>query len=167
MEIKKVAVLIGLNYRGTANELPDCELDVDNIEKNLLVGFDVVEKYYEMSPRQFQGIIEKYSTLKAEDTFLLCYSGHGTTIPSSAEKDKTQEGLVFFEKEAFYVLKDIDLKRLLGQLQCNVIQHFDSCFSAGMRGLVAQGIPRFKFFHFKDIVFDKPLPKLKNSNFCF
>ena len=164
MEIKKVAILIGLDYKGTENELPDCQLDVDNIAKNLLVGYDIIEKYYDMSPRQFQGIIEKYASLKSDDTLLICYSGHGTQIPSTLEADRTQEGLVFFQKDTFYVLKDRDFQALLNQLSCNVLVHLDSCFSAGMERMIGDNrISRFKSFHFKDIVVGIRLPRSKKA----
>jgi len=165
MEIKKVAILIGLDYKRTENELPDCQLDVDNIEKNLLVGYDIIEKYYDMSPRQFQGIIEKYVSLKSDDTLLICYSGHGTQIPSMLEADKAQEGLVFFQKDTFYILKDRDFQALLNQLSCNVLVHLDSCFSEGMERAISENrVSRFKSFHFKDIVVDIKTPKNKKAH---
>lgn len=144
----KKALLIGLNYKGTPNELPDCEKDVNDIERLLPKDY-AVTKLTSVTAKDFYNLLVQFkSQLTPTDTLLVYYSGHGTQFPSSAEKDGYQEGLVLWTPQSgFEIFKDADLKLLLAAMNCKVILCLDSCFSGGMETLVATyGIPRFKEF---------------------
>tara|TARA_B110000908_G_scaffold155943_1_gene194612 strand:- start:89 stop:883 length:795 start_codon:yes stop_codon:yes gene_type:complete len=89
----KCALLVGINYRNTPNELDGCENDVDNIEIVLkdTLQFDSIIKMTELSKKSelvpnYNNILEQLDLIidkcnKGEITqFVFHFSGHGTHI---------------------------------------------------------------------------------------
>jgi hypothetical protein len=133
----KQAIVIGIDYKGTVNELPDCQIDADNIEKQLLTDYSVIEKYYEITPSEFLESIKNAAQILTEnDTLTIFYSGHGTQIDSALERDYTCEALCFFKNKRITCLLDKDFKNMISILKCHVIVCFDSCYSGGMNQIL-------------------------------
>lgn len=149
----KRAIIIGQNYRGTENELPDCELDAVRMASAF---YEVSKEYLFETTLSAQGFVDllknAQSRQKKNDTLLIAYSGHGTQVPSRFEIDGYNEGLVFWTPQTgFQVLIDDDLKALIGGIPGTVIIFMDSCFSGGMEreALAPKALSwRRKFIHY-------------------
>lgn len=143
----KKALLIGINYKGTADELRGCINDIKNINDILLNNCDYCEKNikilseeHEESPTR--GNIEKniswlMSGLMEGDTILFYYSGHGSNIPdvNKDECDKRDEVLVPLDYEKSGVITDDWLyENMIKRVPKNVtlVGCVDACHSGTM-----------------------------------
>ncbi len=88
----KYALLIGINYNNTSNQLNGCINDAYNIRSGLINGFGFNEKnitiltdYTKIKPTK-QNIINKLTNIlqqtKSGDVVVFSYSGHGTNFPA-------------------------------------------------------------------------------------
>lgn len=132
--MKKTAICIGINYAGTANELPDCELDASRLAaKFSAAGWNTLV-FQQMSFKQLKDLlINTQATQSLRDRVALCYSGHGTQIESMAEFDGYDEALVLWTRKSGYeILSDDMLAMMLAPFVGDVSILLDSCFSGGM-----------------------------------
>ncbi len=119
---------IGCNYRGETCELPDCELDAENIamalEPYVMTGNCLLGEKAER-----RGMLKAFSMLKAKlkptDLAIVSFSGHGTTDNID---DKQVQGIVANDMEVIY---EFELRTLLADLGQAVLIA-DSCFSGGL-----------------------------------
>lgn len=130
---------IGINYRGTRNELRGCINDVLNVEKFFKTKFPtlratlITDDTVQKPTRDIilAALADVLSKCVAGDTVILHYSGHGThTIDlNNDERDKRDECIV-----------PLDLKLITDdELYALIVRHlpkdvfllclFDSCFS--------------------------------------
>lgn len=95
----KKALLIGINYIGTRNELGGCINDINNIGNFIIENCDYkVENITKLTDKTeikptlkniIDSIINLTKDIKAGDTLLFYYSGHGSQIDD--DDDKTNE----------------------------------------------------------------------------
>lgn len=95
----KKALLIGINYIGTRNELGGCINDINNIQKFIIENCDYKEENIKKLTDKTEikpfykniedSIINLTKDIKAGDTLLFYYSGHGSQIDD--DDDKTNE----------------------------------------------------------------------------
>lgn len=114
----KKALLIGINYKGTGQELKGCINDIENLNRRLVTKF----KYFQSNitvltdntpEKPTKANIEKalrnlVYNCKAGDTLLFQYSGHGSNISdkTSDETDGRDEVLVPIDYTTAGVLTD-------------------------------------------------------------
>ena len=143
VRVSKKALLIGINYKGTANELYGCVNDVNSIKKYLEPkGFSIQTLTDTSATRA--NILDSFKQLlvnaKAGDQLFLSYSGHGTFIrdQNGDEKDGYDESLVTADMN---VITDDELKTLLNQnlkKDVTLFAMFDSCHSGTILDLKYQ-----------------------------
>lgn len=145
----KKAIVIGINYRKTSYALPDCEQDAKNLQRLLLKSHDEVEVFFEILPSELLELFNTAAkTLNKEDTLTIVYSGHGTQVTyGKLESDGINEALCLFKDKKLVCLLDKDLKDMLSMFSCKVLLYIDSCYSWGMRSIIAQEY-QIKAMHF-------------------
>ncbi|KAG2212989.1 hypothetical protein INT46_011490 [Mucor plumbeus] len=148
---KKRALLIGINYTGTSNELNGCINDVANIKEFLMSLYDFQEKDMviltdDREEDKFRptrnNIIAAMQWLvndaEPDDSFFLHYSGHGGRVHDihSDEDDNFDETIYPLDFQEFEgesgQLKDDDMHNLLVKPlppKCRLTCIFDSCHS--------------------------------------
>jgi len=143
----KNALLIGINYIGTQNELYGCINDTNSIANLLLSrGFKNVkiltDNTSEKPTRDI--IINEFINLLASanngDTIFLFYSGHGTYMRDNNNNEKTKNDQLIVPLDLNCIVDD-ELKSIINNhLKNNVtlIAVFDSCFSESVLDLKYQ-----------------------------
>jgi hypothetical protein len=174
-----LALLIGIEYLGTPNELLGCARDVDNMYKLLvntlgLLPSDITilkEENGNLPTKKnilqnIDDIARKSKEINAQQT-IIYYSGHGTQVPGD-ERDRKDEALVPLDFNDGLII-DNTLRTYLDKIPkttlCMTI--FDCCNSASVGDLP---------YHFnynnidKNCVCVKDMisnyPKSENSIFC-
>ncbi len=150
------ALLIGINYIGTSNELSGCINDVDAMEKMLTkTGFNNFVKLTDktlVKPTK-SAILNAFTNLlrssKVGDLLCFFYSGHGSYIldRSGDELDGRDEAIVSLDMN---VVTDDELKAIIqAELKEGVtlLGIFDSCFSGSILDL--------KYMYNDSLNFDK------------
>ena len=143
----KYALLIGINYIGTQNELYGCINDTNSIANLLLSrGFKDVkiltDNTSEKPTRDI--IINNFTNLLTSanngDTIFLFYSGHGTYLRDTNNNEKTKNDQLIVPLDLNCIVDD-ELKSIINNhLKNNVtlIAVFDSCFSESVLDLKYQ-----------------------------
>jgi len=147
----KVALLMGLNYRGTGGELNGCIHDVQNTGKVLedIYGYKPEDILYmtddsEIKPTAkniFGQLVQLSERTKKEEIneVWISYSGHGSYVTdrSGDEDDGKDECLVPLDYAQSGVILDDDLNYILGLFNPNtrVIFIVDACHSETMLDL--------------------------------
>ncbi len=152
----KKALLIGINYIGTSNELSGCINDVESMEKMLKkTGFTNFVKLTDktlVKPTK-SSILNAFQTLlrssKSGDLLCFFYSGHGSYIldRSGDELDGRDEAIVSLDMN---VVTDDELKAIIQQELkegVTLLGIFDSCFSGSILDL--------KYMYNDSLNFDK------------
>lgn len=152
----KKALLIGINYIGTSNELNGCINDVDAMEKMLMkTGFNNFVKLTDktlVKPTK-SAILNTFTNLlrssKVGDLLCFFYSGHGSYIldRSGDELDGRDEAIVSLDMN---IVSDDELKAIIqAELKEGVtlLGIFDSCFSGSILDL--------KYMYNDSLNFDK------------
>jgi hypothetical protein len=152
----KKALLIGINYIGTSNELSGCINDVDAMEKMLMkTGFNNFVKLTDktlVKPTK-SAILNAFTNLlrssKVGDLLCFFYSGHGSYIldRSGDEVDGRDEAIVSLDMN---IVSDDELKAIIQrELKEGVtlLGIFDSCFSGSILDL--------KYMYNDSLNFDK------------
>lgn len=119
---------VGCNYRGTSYELPDCELDSDNIVEAFgqYVASAKTLQRTEVNPFTIRvAVSEIAKKLKRGDAAICYYSGHGTT---QRVGKKLIQGIVMDDGS---VLWEQELRKILAAIT-PAIFIADSCFSGGL-----------------------------------
>lgn len=142
-KIPKNALLIGINYIGTTNELYGCISDTNNIKyllqnKFSYTDFNLLTDNTNKKPTR-QNIINEFtnflSNAKKGDTLFFLYSGHGTCSVdiSKDELDGQDELIVPLDaKNINTCISDDKLNEIIrNNLKdgVNLFMLFDSCFS--------------------------------------
>ena len=143
LKAQKKALLVGINYKGTRNELYGCINDTNNI-KNLLEQKFAFQNYVFLTddtnkkPTK-QNIIDELTSLLVNavsgDTLFFLYSGHGTytTDLNKDELDGQDELIVPLDATSIKTcILDDDLNKIIQtNIKPNVklFMLFDSCFS--------------------------------------
>ena len=134
--ISKKALIIGINYIGTSNELNGCINDANSIESYLIEHNFTIKMLTDETPikptkinilREIKELLES----STNDIIFIYYSGHGshTLDRNGDELDGNDELLVPLD---FNYIKDDELKALIntyGKPDTNIIALFDSCNS--------------------------------------
>lgn len=128
-------LFIGCNYTGTANELPDCELDAERLDDEF-APFLKSGKVLLSNQATRNGMIAALESLKkkmkAGDLALVAYSGHGTTDTIDG---KLVQAIVPNDFELIY---EFELRRMLTDLGTAALMA-DSCYSGGLTRSMAAG----------------------------
>lgn len=130
----KKAIIFGFDYKGTQNELPDCELDANRIADAATSAGFLVQKMYQSTVVNFRAIVESLKTSPADET-IIYYSGHGTQYPvvnDASEPDGREEALCFWNGHGIELCTDNAFKSLVESIPGKVTVILDSCFSGGM-----------------------------------
>ena len=140
----KKALLIGINYTGTSNELNGCINDVISVKERLTQqGFSITTLTDKENPTRDTILNEFTNMLKNAspgDLLFFLYSGHGSYVldKQGDEKDGYDEVLVCSD---FKVILDDELKSLITQYlkkDVTLFGMFDSCFSGTILDLKYQ-----------------------------
>ncbi|XP_010417594.1 PREDICTED: metacaspase-7 [Camelina sativa] len=169
----KRAVLIGINYPGTAEELQGCVNDARRMHKCLVDRFGFAEEditllidsdksYTQPTGKNIrQALSELVTPAKAGDVLFVHYSGHGTRVPpETGEEDDTgfDECIVPSDLNP---IPDDDFRSLVEQVPegCQITIVSDSCHSGGLIDEAKEQIG--------ESTTTKPDPELKVSSFEF
>jgi hypothetical protein len=119
----------GNNYRDTINELPDCELDAENVHALFEPFCASVQIALSATRAQMRDATAKFlKSLKSGDLGILFYSGHGTTDRVGGKK---AEAIVCND---FQLIYDFELRADLNKRAKGVMLAMaaDSCYSGGL-----------------------------------
>jgi hypothetical protein len=135
----KKALLIGINYRNTDNELTGCINDINEL-KNILVkkcGYEdimLVSEDEKIKPTK-NNILKSLKNIINESEkcteIWIHYSGHGTSVPdlNKDEADGYDEVLVPLDFQSNGFIIDDDLNLIISKTKCNTYVTFDCCHS--------------------------------------
>src|SRR5665811_2205461 len=143
---KRKALLIGLNYTGTANSLNGCINDVTEMKKEVMKVWGMTEQDIILKTdkdlTKDKGVIMYLNELvkgaQSGDLFFFHYSGHGLQVPD--DDGDEADGL----DEALYtpheIVRDDENSKILMKLpkDCTMIMIFDCCHSGTMADLMYQ-----------------------------
>lgn len=154
---KKTALLIGINYIGTQNELSGCINDINDINTRITSeGFqniNILTDNTEIKPTR-ENILTAFKNLlvnsKSGDLLFFAYSGHG-----SYQKDNNGDETTGYDQ----LICPLDLKMIVDDdlksiIQTNLKQGvtlfamFDSCFSGSVLDLKYQYIDSLNYDNF-------------------
>lgn len=138
--MSKFALLVGINYIGTQNELQGCINDVLNM-KNILEtkfgykNFTVLTDNTDVKPTKnniMQNLKSLISNSQNYSEILFHYSGHGTQVAdkNNDEVDRKDEALVPLDFMSSGFILDDDLYTIIKDAKCNTKIILDSCHSA-------------------------------------
>jgi hypothetical protein len=140
----KKALLIGINYTGTSNELRGCINDITNIKERISnQGFTNITVLTDLTTKKAtrNNILEELKNLlinsKEGDLLFLLYSGHGSYTLDKNGDEKTGYDQLIVPCD-FNGIVDDDLKSIIQKnLKSNVtlFAMFDSCFSGSVLDL--------------------------------
>jgi hypothetical protein len=143
----KKALLIGINYTGTSNELFGCINDVTNIKERISTqGFNNITVLTDLTTKKAtrNNILEEFKNLlinsKEGDLLFLLYSGHGLYTLDKNGDEKTGYDQLIVPCD-FNGIVDDELKLMIQtNLKPNVtlFAMFDSCFSGSVLDLKYQ-----------------------------
>jgi len=144
-QVKKAALLIGINYKGTSSELNGCINDVINTKSMLLDAYGYDEKDISLLTDETsikptsQNIITQLYTLAVRSfkddlsEIWITYSGHGSYIKDNNgdEDDGYDECLVPIDYESSGIVKDDILNNVLSYMnpKTRVVFIVDACHS--------------------------------------
>ena len=143
----KKALLVGINYIGTPNELYGCINDVNSIKERInLKGFTNINTITDLTtqkPNKNNILLEFKNLLvnsQAGDLLLFFYSGHGSYAldKNRDEKDGYDELIVSSDLQGIF---DDELKIIIQQnlkQDVTLFAMFDSCFSGSVLDLKYQ-----------------------------
>jgi len=145
--INKSALLIGINYSGTQNQLNGCINDANSID-SLLKSFNfpniqLLTDNTSIKPTR-DNILNNFTSLlsnaKSGDVIFFFYSGHGSYIADKNNNEFTGNDQMIVPCDLKYILDD-DLKQIINKnLKSGVtlISLFDCCFSGSVLDLKYQ-----------------------------
>ena len=140
----KKALLIGINYAGTKNELYGCINDVNGIKDRIssagFTNINVITDFTQKKPTKVN-ILKEFTNLlvnsQSGDLLFFMYSGHGyyTLDKNSDEKDGYDELIISSDLQG---ILDDELKSIIQQKLkkgVTLFAMFDSCFSGSVLDL--------------------------------
>lgn len=140
----KKALLVGINYTGTSNELYGCINDVNSIKERISTkGFTSINTITDLTTKKptRDTILSEFKNLlinsQAGDLLFFLYSGHGSydLDRNSDESDSYDELIVTSDLK---IITDDELKTIIQQnlkKDVTLFAMFDSCFSGTMLDL--------------------------------
>ena len=155
----KKALLIGINYTGTSNELYGCINDVNSIKERISKqGFNDITVITDLTTKKAtrNNILEGFKNLlmncQAGDLLFFVYSGHGSYAidRNGDEKDGRDELIVSCDLQG--VLDD-ELKTLIQtylKADVTLFALFDSCFSGSVLDLKYQFMDSLNYENFTE-----------------
>ena len=150
----KKALLIGINYTGTQNELYGCINDVKCIsDKIIKTGFNDITVMTDLTskPATKYNILEEFKNLlinsQSGDLLFFLYSGHGSYIldKNGDEKNGYDEMIISCDLQS---IVDDELKKLIQtylKTDVTLFAMFDSCFSGSVLDLKFQYLDSFNY----------------------
>jgi hypothetical protein len=155
----KKALLIGINYTGTSNELRGCINDVNSIKERISnQGFTDINVLTDLTTKKAtrNNILEELKNLlinsKEGDLLFLLYSGHGSYALDKNGDEKTGYDQLIVPCD-FNMIVDDDLKTIIQKnLKSNVtlFAMFDSCFSGSVLDLKYQYMDSLNYDKFTE-----------------
>ena len=155
----KKALLIGINYTGTSNELYGCINDVNSIKERISKqGFNDITVLTDLTTKKAtrNNILEEFKKLlinsQAGDLLFFLYSGHGSYAIDRNGDEKTGYDQLIVPCD-FNMILDDDLKTIIQQnLKPNVTLFgmFDSCFSGSVLDLRYQYLDSLNYDKFTE-----------------
>ena len=143
----KKALLIGINYTGTQNELYGCISDVNSIKDRIIKsGFNDINVMTDLTskPATKNNILTEFKNLlinsQAGDLLFFLYSGHGSNILDRNGDEKDGYDELILSCDLLNVLDD-ELKSLIQKYlkkDVTLFAMFDSCFSGSVLDLKFQ-----------------------------
>lgn len=149
----KYALVIGINYIGTAVELKGCINDTNNIVNYLTTkcgylktNIKVLTDNEPLKPNSLNIDVEitklvNYAIYNGATELFLSYSGHGTYVRdlNGDEKDGRDECIVPLDYKRKGFIKDDRLNLLIRKMpvRCKMYCLFDSCFSGTILDLTS------------------------------
>ena len=139
---KKYAVLIGINYTGTNNQLNGCINDVTRVKQDLdYWGFDEISFMTDNSTGLLYptkvNIINQLNTfvnkLTSNDVLVIYYSGHGTRVTDTSSDEVSGLDSVIVPINFNYIIDD-EIRSILTKAasDSNIFAVFDSCNSGSV-----------------------------------
>lgn len=163
---KKNALLVGINYTGTKNELFGCINDVNSINDKISQTFDnitIMTDLTYLKPTK-KNILDEFKTLLTNsstgDFLFFLYSGHGSYILDKNKDENTPYDQLIVSCD-FNVILDDELKSvILSNLKNNVTLFcmFDSCFSGSVLDLRYQYMDSLNYDNFTENVKETETP---------
>ena len=156
---RKKALLIGINYIGTTNELFGCNNDVTSIKERITpAGFSDISVITDLTPKKPTRaiILEEFkrllSTSQSDDLLFFCYSGHGsyTFDRNSDETDGRDEMILSCDLQG---ILDDELKALIQthlKPGATLFAMFDCCFSGSVLDLKYQYLDSLNYDNYTE-----------------
>jgi hypothetical protein len=156
---RKRALLVGINYIGTQNELFGCINDVTSMKERIeKAGFSDIRVVTDLTPKKptRATILEEFklllSTSKQDDLLFFSYSGHGsyTLDRNSDETDGRDEMIVSCDLQG---IVDDELKALIQthlKPGATLFAMFDSCFSGSVLDLKYQYLDSLNYDNYTE-----------------
>jgi hypothetical protein len=151
--MKKLALVIGINYPGTNYALSGCINDAKDLKKKLTKKGYAVEMLLDSQatlPAVTQTLRDMFDQTVAGDSIWVSNSSHGTQVPdeSGDEVDHIDEAVCLWDGKQIQILLDDDIWRECKAKQPGVkmVWFSDSCFGGGAMRLISpmsKGKPRF------------------------
>jgi len=155
----KNALLIGINYTGTQNQLYGCINDVNSIKERItLNGFNNITVMTDLTSKKAtrDNILNEFKTLLVNsqegDLLFLLYSGHGSYALDKNNDETTGYDQLIVPCD-FKTILDDELKTIIQQnLKKNVtlFAMFDSCFSGSVLDLKYQYMDSLNYDNFTE-----------------
>lgn len=173
MASPKLALLIGINYRGTSSELNGCINDVNDLKKILINRFKYKEENIKILTddtedkptgenivKELELIIEKAKTENASDLWV-SYSGHGSYLwdNNGDEKDHKDEVLVPVDYQTGGMIRDDTIHDIFAEVPetCKVMCLIDSCHSGTVLDL------KYKYVNNRLSIIDNANSNIKSN----
>ena len=156
---RKKALLVGINYIGTTNELFGCINDVTSIKERITkAGFSDISVVTDLTQKKptRATILDEFkrllSTSQSDDLLFFCYSGHGsyTLDRNSDETDGRDEMIVSCDLQG---IVDDELKALIQthlKPGATLFAMFDSCFSGSVLDLKYQYLDSLNYDNYTE-----------------
>lgn len=155
----KKALLIGINYAGTSNELYGCINDVNSIKERISKnGFTEINVITDQTTQKAtkNNILKEFTNLLVNsqegDLLFLLYSGHGSYALDKNGDEKTGYDQLIVPCDLNMILDD-ELKNIIqNNLKPNVtlFSMFDSCFSGSVLDLRYQYMDSLNYDKFTE-----------------
>lgn len=155
----KKALLIGINYTGTKDELSGCINDVNNIKNRLITkGFNNIETMTDLTSKKptreniLNGLTNLLVNSQAGDLLFFSYSGHGTYIIDKNNDENTGYDQCIYPIDTNIIVDDEIKNIILKNLKSNVTlcAIFDSCFSGSVLDLRYQYMDSLNYDKFTE-----------------
>ena len=155
----KKALLIGINYTGTSNELFGCINDVNSIKERITThGFTSINTITDLTTKKptRDNILLEFKNLlinsQAGDLLFFLYSGHGSYAldKNGDEKDGYDELIVSSDLKG---VTDDELKNIIQQnlkQDVTLFAMFDSCFSGSVLDLRYQYLDSLNYDNYTE-----------------